>query len=114
LAYYAVVPPAPGATEAGERHIKPDEVAIVREILTAYAGGQSPRHIARDLNAAGIAGPDGRKWIDTTIRGQIDRGTGLLKNTLYIGRLSWSRCSYIKDPRTGRRVARVNPHEKWV
>jgi DNA invertase Pin-like site-specific DNA recombinase len=30
-------------------------------------------------------------------------------NTLYIGRLSWNRCSYVKDPRTGKRVARVNP-----
>ncbi len=46
--------------------------------------------------------------IDTTIRGQGDRGTGLLNNTLYIGQLSWNRTSYIKNPATGRRVARVN------
>jgi hypothetical protein len=38
----------------------------------------------------------------------MDRGTGILNNTLYIGRLSWNRCSYVKDPRTGKRVARVN------
>ena len=114
LAYgYEVVPPPPGTTEAGERRIKPDEAEIVRRIFRDYAGGKSPRHIARDLNDENISGPEGRPWIDTTIRGQVDRGTGLLNNTLYIGRLSWNRCSYIKDPRTGRKVARVNPREQW-
>ena len=62
------------------------------------------------LNAEGIRGPGDRPWGDTTIRGQVDRGTGLLNNTLYIGRLSWDRCSYVKDPRTGKRVAR--PHRR--
>jgi site-specific DNA recombinase len=114
LAYgYEVVNPPPGATEAGERRIKPEEATVVRRIFNEYAVGRSPRHIAAALNAEGVRGPDGRSWIDTTIRGQVDRGTGLLNNTLYIGRLSWNRCSYIKDPRTGRRIARVNPHEKW-
>ena len=41
------------------------------------------------------------------------RGTGLLNNVLYRGDLVWNRCSYIKDPRTGKRVARPNPPEKW-
>ena len=114
LAYgYEVVPPPPGIVEAGERRIRPDEADVVRRIFRDYAGGKSPRHIARDLNDEHIPGPEGRPWIDTTIRGQVDRGTGLLNNTLYIGRLSWNRCSYIKDPRTGRKVARVNPREQW-
>jgi len=114
LAYgYEVVSPPPGSTEAGERRIKPEEAATVRRVFDEYAAGRSPRHIAAALNAEGIGGPEGRPWIDTTIRGQVDRGTGLLNNTLYIGRLSWNRCSYIKDPRTGRRIARVNPHEEW-
>lgn len=34
-------------------------------------------------------------------------------NALYVGRLEWNRCSYVKDPRTGKRVARPNPQEKW-
>ncbi len=98
--------------ESGERRIIEGEAVIVRRIFQAYADGASPRTIARDLNAAGIPGPQGRPWIDTTIRGQVDRGTGLLNNTLYIGRLSWNRCSYVKDPRTGRRVARVNSRDQ--
>jgi site-specific DNA recombinase len=114
LAYgYAVVPPPPGAKESGERRINPAEAAVVQRIFTDYAAGRSARQIAGALNAEGVPGPDGRPWIDTTIRGQADRGTGLLNNTLYIGRLSWNRCSYVKDPRTGRRVARVNPRADW-
>jgi site-specific DNA recombinase len=114
LAYgYEVVPPPPGAKESGERKIKPDEAEVVLRIFKSYAAGMSPRQLARELNAEGVAGPDGRPWIDTTIRGQADRGTGLLNNTLYIGKLSWNRCSYVKDPRTGRRVARINPQSEW-
>ena len=54
-----------------------------------------------------------RAWQDTTIRGQKDRGTGILNNELYVGQLVWNRCSYVKDPRTGKRVARPNPPERW-
>ena len=110
---YEVVPPPPGAKESGERRIVPAEAAVVRRIFRDYAAGVSPRALASQLNQEGIPGPGGRPWIDTTIRGQADRGTGLLNNALYIGRLAWNRCSYVKDPRSGRRVARVNPRAQW-
>jgi site-specific DNA recombinase len=97
----------------GERQINPAEATVIRRVFTEFANGQSPRGIAKQLNAEGVAGPDGRPWGDTTIRGQADRGTGLLNNALYVGRLEWNRCSYVKDPRTGKRVARPNPREKW-
>jgi len=42
----------------------------------------------------------------------VDRGTGLLNNDLYVGRILWNRCSYIRDPSTGKRVARPNPREE--
>ena len=105
---YDVAPPQTGSHDAGERRINEAEADVVRGIFAAYVAGKSARTIARDLNEAGVAGPGGRPWIDTTIRGQADRGTGLLNNTLYIGQLSWNRCSYVKDPNTGKRVARVN------
>ena len=114
LAYgYAVVPPLPGTQEAGARTIKLDEAEVVSRIFRTFGAGHSARHIAHALNAESIPGPGGRPWSETTIRGQPDRGTGLLNNTLYIGRLSWNRCSYVKDPRTGRRVARVNDRSQW-
>ena len=84
----------------GERAINPAEADVVRRIFAAFANGESPRAIAKRLNAEGVAGPDGRAWRDTTIRGQVDRGTGLLNKALYAGRLEWNRCSYVKDPRT--------------
>jgi len=98
---------------AGERRINEIEATVVQRIFEAYANGESPRAIAKRLNADGVAGPDGRRWRDTTIRGQVDRGTGILNNALYVGRLEWNRCSYVKDPRTGKRVARPNPRQAW-
>ena len=100
-------------TDAGERRINLAEAGIVRRIFREFAEGRSPRAIAKQLNLDGVPGPDGRPWGDTTIRGQAARGTGLLNNTLYVGRLEWNRCSYVKDPRTGKRVARPNPRAKW-
>ena len=112
IAYgYAV---APGdASGAGARSINETEAATVRRIFRDYAAGKSARTIAHELNAEGVPGPEGRPWGDTTIRGQVDRGTGLLNNTLYVGELNWNRCSYVKDPRTGKRLARVNPRDQW-
>jgi site-specific DNA recombinase len=108
---YDIVEPEGGARKGarGERRINPVEAAIVIRIFREFAAGRSPRDIAKRLNREKIPAPDHRFWSDTTIRGQRDRGTGLLNNPIYIGRLEWNRTSYVKDPRTGKRIARVNP-----
>ncbi len=112
---YDVIAPSAGAGDAdrGHRRINEAEAAVVRRIFADFAGGTSPRAIAKRLNAEGVPGPDGRPWRDTTIRGQFDRGTGLLNNALYVGRLEWNRCAYVKNPDTGKRVARINPPGLW-
>ena len=97
----------------GKRLIVDHEAEVVRRIFEDYAAGASPRAIASKLNAEGVPGPGGRQWIDTTIRGQVDRGTGLLNNELYVGRIVWNRVSYVRDPATGNRLARRNPKEDW-
>jgi site-specific DNA recombinase len=79
----------PGQT--GARRIDQAEAAVVRRIFEAYAAGRSPRRIAMQLNKEDIPGPFGRPWRDTAIRGHITRGTGILNNELYIGRLVWNR-----------------------
>ncbi|WP_282187226.1 recombinase family protein, partial [Azospirillum sp. TSA6c] len=56
--------------------------------------------------------PGGRRWVDTTIRGQVARGTGILNNANYAGVLEWGRCEFVKEPGTGKRVARINPQAK--
>ncbi len=114
LAYgYDIVKSESSGEGRGERRINPAEARVVVRIFEAFAAGRSPRAIAKDLNAEGVPGPKGRAWRDTTIRGQVERGTGILNNALYVGRLEWNRCSYVKNPATGRRVARPNSREAW-
>ncbi|MDH3660463.1 MAG: recombinase family protein [Alphaproteobacteria bacterium] len=98
----------------GDRTINEAEATVVRRIFKAFAAGQSPRQLAKALNADGVPGPQGKVWTDTTIRGHATRGTGLLNNELYVGRLVWNRLRYIKDPDTGKRVSRPNPKSDWV
>ncbi len=105
---------AAGDRIAGGRRINPAEAGIVRRIFTEFAAGKSPRAIAKALNAEGIPGPRGRPWGDTTIRGHHTRRTGILHNELYIGRLVWNKQRYVKDPQTGKRLARLNPESDWV
>ena len=99
--------------QRGDRQVDEAEALVVRRIFREFSAGKSPRAIAKDLNADGLPGPSGRQWRDTTIRGQADRRTGILNNSLYVGRLEWNRCSYIQDPSTGKRVARPNPQDLW-
>jgi DNA invertase Pin-like site-specific DNA recombinase len=98
----------------GGRRIKEVEAATVRRIFTLFQHGESPRAIARKLNAEGVFGPRGRPWSDTTIRGHHGRGTGILRNELYIGRLVWNRLRYVKDPVSGKRRSRLNPPNEWL
>jgi site-specific DNA recombinase len=98
----------------GERHINEVEAAIVRRIFQEFAKGRSPRAIAQSLNKEDVLGPAGGSWGPSTIYGNWQRGTGILNNELYIGRLVWNRQQFIKDPNTGRRQARLNPESKWV
>ena len=64
LAYgYEVVTPAPGAQEAGERRIRPDQAPVVVRIFRDFAAGKSPRRIAHELNDGGSA-RSGRSRVD--------------------------------------------------
>ncbi len=103
-----------GTPSTGERAINPDEAAVVQHIFTAFAEGKSPRAIAAELNREGVRGPRGKPWGMSTIYGNWRRGTGILNNEIYIGRLIWNRQRFVKDPDTGRRQARLNPPKDWV
>jgi hypothetical protein len=102
----------PGDT--GVRRINKTEAEVIRAIFHDYAAGLSPRAIAKKLNQKGVPGPSGRLWRDTTIRGHVTRGTGILNNELYVGRLVWNRLTYLKDPKTGRRRSRLNSPDLWI
>ncbi|MFC0243894.1 recombinase family protein [Falsochrobactrum ovis] len=98
----------------GDREINTDEAAIVERIFRDYVKGKSPKKIAFELNREGVPCPSGKAWGATTIYGNRQRGTGILNNELYIGRQIWNKQRYVKNPETGKRVAKPNPQDKWV
>ena len=116
IAYgYRALPPVTTGktTEAGDREIIEEQAEVVRRIYRDYASGYSPEAIVVALNTEGVPGPGGRLWRATTLRGQGRRGTGILRNPTYIGKMVWNRASYIRSPKTGKRLARINdPSER--
>ena len=55
-----------------------------------------------------------RAWSPSTIHGNPKRGTGILNNELYVGRMVWNRHRFLKNPDTGKRVSRPNPESEWM
>ncbi len=103
-----------GLPTTGALRIEPPEAAIVCRVFARFVAGESPRAIAKKLNAESVGGARGGQWTASLILGNATRQTGLLRNRLYIGERTWNRQQFVKDPSTGRRVARPNPREAWV
>jgi site-specific DNA recombinase len=103
-----------GMVTTGERRIDENEAEVIRRIFRDFAHGASSRRIALRLNDERVRGPGGEGWTASTINGNPDRGTGILNNELYVGRLVWNRLRYIKDPDTSKRISRPNPREAWI
>ena len=103
-----------GAVTTGEREVVAEEAQIVERIFRDFIAGVSPKQIAKNLNREGIAGPFGGAWSPSTIYGNPKRGSGILNNELYVGRLVWNRLRYVKNPDTGKRVSRLNPESEWM
>ena len=103
-----------GEIEVGDRKINQELAQIVNRIFAEYLAGRSPKKIAVGLNEDGIPAPTAKGWGPSTIYGNRERGTGILNNELYIGRMVWNRVRYVKDPETRKRVSRLNPEDEWV
>ena len=48
------------------------------------------------------------------MNGNRSRGTGILNNEMYVGRLVWNQLNYAKDPETGKRRSRANGKDAVV
>ena len=83
-----------GAPARGEREVDENEAKVVRSIFAAFASGNSPRTIAKDLNARRIPGPRGVPW-GRRRSTEISCGTGILNNELYAGKLVWNRQRFV-------------------
>ena len=103
-----------GEPVRGGRKINEAAAVIVRRIFTEFANGKSPVAIARQLNIESIPGPGGRPWQGGTIGGHSRRRTGILRNETYVGRLVWNRQHFVKNPASGKRIARLNPESQWI
>jgi site-specific DNA recombinase len=103
-----------GSVSTGERQIDPSQAAIVRRIFEEYGNGMAPRQIAARLNREATPGPRGGQWNASTINGNRRRRNGILNNELYTGRITYNRQRFVKDPETGKRIARPNPEHEWV
>jgi hypothetical protein len=103
-----------GSVTTGEREIEPVEATIVERIFREFVAGVAPKAIARRLNRDEVPGPLGGTWSPSTIHGNSKRGTGILNNELYVGRLIWNRLRYVKNPDTGKRISRLNPQTEWI
>lgn len=93
----------------GELEIVPEEAAIVVHIFEEYAKGVSPKVICKRLNAEHVKPPRGKLWAPSALYGFASRGTGMLRNPIYVGRPVWNKVQMVKDPNTGKRVSRPNP-----
>jgi site-specific DNA recombinase len=103
----------PAVGNKGKRVIVEAEAQIVRRIFEEYVAGRTPREIAHDLNKEGMSPPRGRCWNASTINGNMQRGTGIIQNELYVGRLVWNKVRTVKDPDTGERLSRPIPKNNW-
>ena len=105
---------ANGELIRGNRSINEAQASVIQRIFRDYVAGKSAKRIATELNREGIVAPTGGTWGFSTINGNPKRGTGILNNELYIGKLVWNRQRFIKDPDTGKRQARPNPESEWI
>ena len=106
---------AKGEIIKGDREIDQAQADIIKRIFNEYAyQNKSPKAIAARLNEEKILALSGKAWGQSTINGNKKRGTGILNNELYIGRIIWNRQRFIKDPDTGKRVTRLNDKSEWI
>ncbi len=105
---------ANGELIRGDRSINDAQASVIQRIFRDYVAGKSAKRITTELNKEGIEAPTGGTWGFSTINGNPKRGTGILNNELYIGKLIWNRQRFIKDPDTGKRQARPNPESEWI
>ena len=98
----------------GDRQIDKEQAQVIIRIMEEYAAGHSPRAICTRLNKEGIHGPNGKSWGQSTLNGNRRRGNGILNNELYVGQIVYNRQRFMKNPDTGKRVARLNPEDQWI
>ena len=98
----------------GLRRINPEQADTVRWIFNQYARGSTLRQICTALNRQKIPSPKGGTWGNSTLIGQAARKTGILRQTLYKGIVTFGRMTYRKNPDTALRQSFMCPESEWI
>ncbi len=53
-------------------------------------------------------------WQHSAILGMAKRGSGILRNEIYIGNVIWNRSEWVKRPGTRIRTYRLRPRDQWI
>ncbi len=100
--------------------IDPVEAEVVVRIFVLFGlKGWSAKRVVNLLNkelkeTGNPKPPRGQFWSVSTILGSRKGFRGILNNELYIGKYTWNRTTYKKNPRTGKMKVVINPPEKWA
>ena len=107
---------AKGEPIKGVLEIDPVTAPVVQRIYQDFAAGRSAYQIAVALNEDGIPSPSGKKWNQSTIRGDPKKHVGILHNPLYRGELIWGRREWRRDPESDKRQRRYRLRDpsSWV
>ena len=102
-----------GSVTTGEREIdqarRGSSAASSRNMRPGWRHGGSPP------GSTGRASRPARRALERLHhQRQPERQNGILNNALSLGRITYNRQRFIKDPTTGRRVSRPNPEALWV
>lgn len=93
--------------------IVPPQAEVVREVFGRYGDGQSCQRIAYALNERAERAPRGKTWVVSALYGSPAKGSGILNNELYVGRYTWNRSRWVKDPDTRKRQRVERPRTEW-
>ena len=107
-----------------DREIDPEQARVVVRIFQDYADGLSAVSICAALNREQIPSPGSawdRKsrrsngWVVSAIAGDRKRGTGILNNELYVGRVIWNRFRWVRSAAdSSKRKCLPNPRKDWI
>ncbi|EAQ14711.1 site-specific DNA recombinase [Maritimibacter alkaliphilus HTCC2654] len=93
------------------REPDPETAWIVTRIFEETAAGHSAEQIAQRLNQEGIPAPKGGDWYTSTLRGNKQRGDGILRNRIYIGEVTYGATKSSFDPETGKKWVEATPDQ---
>jgi hypothetical protein len=86
----------PDPANRGKLVIVQEEAAIVVRIFEDYAKGVSPKAICKWLNAEFVKLPRGKLWAPSALYGFASRGTGMLRNPIYVAASCGTRSTWSK------------------